>query len=99
MDRTITRRDLLHGMAAGAMIPGQAFADGATGANDTKLDALYYPPELTGLRGEDYIPLAEPSMPTADAVAMQRLYSVPFFQRRTAARAPRRTDAKDDLKH
>lgn len=52
MDRPISRRDLLHGMgllAAGACAPGLALAE-----SDAALDVgagNYYPPALTGLRG------------------------------------------------
>ncbi len=49
MDRPITRRDFLNGLAQGAAaaaLPGLATADGA--AQDA---AGYYPPRLTGMRG------------------------------------------------
>src|SRR6266853_5470588 len=57
MDRNITRRDFLNGVAvgtggavAGSMIPG--FAWEALGASTAAQDRSgYYPPALTGLRG------------------------------------------------
>jgi len=57
MDRNITRRDFLNGVAvgasgavAGSMLPG--FAVEAIGASTAAQDQPgYYPPALTGLRG------------------------------------------------
>jgi spermidine dehydrogenase len=57
MDRNITRRDFLNGVAAGAggavagsMLPGLSFA--GLGASTAAQDQPgYYPPELTGMRG------------------------------------------------
>src|SRR4029077_12700276 len=57
MDRNITRRDFLNGVAvgaggamAGSMLPGFSFAElaASTAAQD---QPRYYPPALTGLRG------------------------------------------------
>jgi spermidine dehydrogenase len=52
LDRKITRRDFLNGMAltAGAsLLPLQMFA--AAGATDPEKNPAYYPPSLTGMRG------------------------------------------------
>jgi len=52
MDRDISRRDLLHGfgaLAASSFVPGAAFADGVLAAEKT--GQPYYPPALTGMRG------------------------------------------------
>jgi spermidine dehydrogenase len=57
MDRNITRRDFLNGVAvgtggaiAGAMIPGLAW-DGVADKTAAQDRPGYYPPALTGLRG------------------------------------------------
>ena len=59
MDRTITRRDFLNGIAIGAgaaaaegLLPSLAWADAGAGAGIAPQDRPgYYPPMLTGLRG------------------------------------------------
>jgi spermidine dehydrogenase len=54
MGRRISRRDLLHGMsglAAGALLPGQALADQVLAMEQFGAPSAYYPPSLTGLRG------------------------------------------------
>ena len=51
MGRAITRRDVLHGFgawAASSFVPGAAMADALAGAEQP---GRYYPPGLTGLRG------------------------------------------------
>ena len=53
MDQAISRRDLLHGLggtAAASLIPGKALAD-AVMALEAPDSSVYYPPALTGLRG------------------------------------------------
>lgn len=52
MDRPVSRRDVLHGfgaLTAASFVPGAAFADEAMAAEKT--GHLYYPPALTGMRG------------------------------------------------
>ena len=52
MDRPISRRDILHGfgaVAASSFVPGRAFADEVLAAEAT--GQPYYPPALTGMRG------------------------------------------------
>lgn len=52
MDRPISRRDILHGfgaVAASSFVPGAAFADEVAAAEAA--GRPYYPPALTGLRG------------------------------------------------
>lgn len=52
MMRSISRRDVLHGLgaaAAASFVPGSAFADSVMAAENA--GELYYPPGLTGLRG------------------------------------------------
>ena len=52
MGRTISRRDLLHGfgaVAASSFVPGRAFAQAVLSAEEA--ERSYYPPSLTGLRG------------------------------------------------
>lgn len=52
MERTVSRRDILHGfgaMAASSFVPGAALADEVLAAE--RAGRLYYPPGLTGLRG------------------------------------------------
>ncbi len=54
MGRQISRRDLLHGiggLAAGALVPGQALADRVLAMEQSGTLPTYYPPALTGLRG------------------------------------------------
>jgi len=54
MGRRISRRDLLHGiggLAAGALVPGQALADQVLAMEQSGSLPAYYPPSLTGLRG------------------------------------------------
>jgi len=52
MDRPISRRDVLHGfgaLTASSFVPGIAFADEVMAAEQA--GHLYYPPALTGMRG------------------------------------------------
>jgi spermidine dehydrogenase len=52
MDRPISRRDVLHGfgaLAASSFVPGTAFADAVLAAEAS--GHPYYPPALTGMRG------------------------------------------------
>jgi len=52
VDRPVTRRDILHGfgaVAASSFVPGVAFADAVLAAEVA--GRQYYPPALTGLRG------------------------------------------------
>ena len=52
MERAISRRDVLHGfgaLAASSFVPGAALADEVLAAE--RAGHLYYPPGLTGLRG------------------------------------------------
>jgi spermidine dehydrogenase len=54
MDRTISRRDLLHGMgalAASTLVPGRALAEEMLALERAGETAAGYPPALTGLRG------------------------------------------------
>ncbi len=54
MDRSISRRDLLHGMgalAASTLIPGRALAEEMLALERAGGAAASYPPALTGLRG------------------------------------------------
>ncbi len=54
MDRTISRRDLLHGMgalAASTLLPGRALAEEMLALEGAGETAAGYPPALTGLRG------------------------------------------------
>jgi len=54
MDRTISRRDLLHGMgalAAGTLLPGRALAEEMLALERAGEMAAGYPPARTGLRG------------------------------------------------
>ena len=54
MGQQISRRDLLHGiggLAAGALVPGQALADRVLAMEQSGTLPTYYPPALTGLRG------------------------------------------------
>jgi spermidine dehydrogenase len=54
MGQRISRRDLLHGiggLAAGALVPGQALADQVLAMEQSGALPAYYPPALTGLRG------------------------------------------------
>jgi spermidine dehydrogenase len=58
MDRPITRRDVLHGLAAagagawaGGLFPGAAHANAGTGASADSTAGADYPPAWTGLRG------------------------------------------------
>lgn len=52
MDRPVSRRDILHGfgaVAASSFVPGRAFADEVLAAEAA--GQPYYPPALTGMRG------------------------------------------------
>jgi spermidine dehydrogenase len=54
MDRSISRRDLLHGMgalAASTLVPGRALAEKMLALERAGETAAGYPPALTGLRG------------------------------------------------
>jgi len=54
MGRKIPRRDLFHGiagLAAGALVPGQALADRVLAMEQAGVSNGVYPPALTGLRG------------------------------------------------
>ena len=54
MDRSISRRDLLHGMgalAASTLLPGRALAEEMLALERAGETAAGYPPALTGLRG------------------------------------------------
>jgi spermidine dehydrogenase len=54
MDRSITRRDFLHGVsavAASSLLPGSAFAEAAAALDGVSGAGAPYPPRLTGMRG------------------------------------------------
>ena len=75
MDRAISRRDLLHGVAAGlagALLPGLSGAEERVDPGAQDLPG-YYPPGLTGLRGSH-----PGSFETAHALALgQRRWPAP----------------------
>ncbi len=54
MDRSISRRDFLNGVgvaAAGALVPGRAFAEAMAALEGSARAKAAYPPLLTGMRG------------------------------------------------